>query len=90
MLPGLPAGAMLVTAALRWARAAARRPRRIVRPPATRLLLKCDGYVRRSVKTSRDWPHKKTQTPPGEPDIRAADDELRRAARTFRRPAPAA
>jgi Transposase DDE domain len=29
-----------------------------------------DGYVRRGGKKARDWPHKKTEKPPGEPKIR--------------------
>ena len=28
-----------------------------------------DGYVRRGSKKARDWPHKKTEKPPGEPRI---------------------
>jgi hypothetical protein len=31
-----------------------------------------DGYVRRGNKTARNWPHKKTEKPPGEPKIQSA------------------
>jgi hypothetical protein len=31
-----------------------------------------DAYARKSIKTARDWPHKKTERPPGPPKTRAA------------------
>jgi hypothetical protein len=41
-----------------------------------------DGYQRRSAKKARDWPHKKREPPPGDPDIREASRrEIRRAKR---------
>jgi hypothetical protein len=38
-----------------------------------------DGYVRGSSKKARDWPHKKTEKPPGEPKIQSATAEQQRA-----------
>jgi hypothetical protein len=40
-----------------------------------------DGYVRRALKKARDWPHKKTEKPPGEPKIQSATAGQRRAAK---------
>jgi Transposase DDE domain len=40
-----------------------------------------DGYVRRGSKKARDWPHKKTEKPPGEPKIQSATAGQRRAAK---------
>jgi hypothetical protein len=40
-----------------------------------------DGYVRHSSKKARDWPHKKTEKPPGEPKIQSATAGQRRAAK---------
>jgi len=40
-----------------------------------------DGYVRRGSKKARDWPHKKTEKPPGEPKIHSATAGQRRAAK---------
>jgi hypothetical protein len=41
-----------------------------------------DGYRRRGSKKARDWPHKKRDKPPGDPDIREATPrEVRRAQR---------
>ena len=38
-----------------------------------------DGAVRRGSKKARDWPHKKTEKPPGEPKIHLPTAEQRRA-----------
>ena len=38
-----------------------------------------DSYVRRSSKKARDWPHKKTEAPPGAPNIQLANVEQRTA-----------
>jgi hypothetical protein len=38
-----------------------------------------DDYVRSSSKKARDWPHKKTEKPPGEPKIHSPTAEQRRA-----------
>jgi len=38
-----------------------------------------DRYVRRGSKKARDWPHKKTETPPGNPIIQSANAQQRRA-----------
>jgi hypothetical protein len=40
-----------------------------------------DGTIRRAGKTARDWPHKKTEKPPGEPKIQSATAGQRRAAK---------
>jgi hypothetical protein len=40
-----------------------------------------DGYVRRGSKKARDWPHKKTEKPPGEPKLQSATAGQRRAAK---------
>ena len=34
-----------------------------------------DSYVRRTSKEARDWPHKKTDMPPGLPRIQIASQE---------------
>jgi len=34
-----------------------------------------DEYVRKRPKKARDWPHKKRETPPGEPKIRRANEK---------------
>jgi len=39
-----------------------------------------DDYSRRRSKKARDWPHKKTETPPGNPKIQSANTAQRRAA----------
>jgi len=38
-----------------------------------------DGYVRLGSKKARNWPHKKTETPPGHPNIQSANAEQRSA-----------
>jgi hypothetical protein len=38
-----------------------------------------DGYVRSGSKKARNWPHKKTEAPPGNPIIQLANTEQRRA-----------
>ena len=38
-----------------------------------------DDYVRSSSKKARDWPHKKTEKPPGEPKTHSPTAEQRRA-----------
>jgi Transposase DDE domain len=38
-----------------------------------------DSYVRSGTKKARDWPHKKTEKPPGEPKIQSATAEQLRA-----------
>jgi hypothetical protein len=38
-----------------------------------------DAYVRRGKKKARDWPHKKTEAPPGNPNIQLPNAEQRRA-----------
>jgi transposase InsO family protein len=38
-----------------------------------------DTYVRRRTKKARNWPHKKKEKPPGNPKIRSANAEQRRA-----------
>jgi IS4 transposase len=43
-----------------------------------------DGYVRCGSKKARDWPHKKKETPPGEPKIRSATAAQRRAAKRLK------
>jgi hypothetical protein len=40
-----------------------------------------DVYVRRGGKKARDWPHKKTEKPPGEPKIQSATAGQRRTAK---------
>ena len=37
-----------------------------------------DDYERSGVKKARDWPHKKTEKPPGQPKIQSATAEQRR------------
>jgi hypothetical protein len=37
-----------------------------------------DAYERRGSKKARDWPHKKNETPPGEPKIQSATAKQRR------------
>jgi hypothetical protein len=43
-----------------------------------------DRYVRHGSKKSRDWPHKKTELPPGEPKIQAATAGQLRAAQRLK------
>jgi len=43
-----------------------------------------DSYRRRGPKTARDWPHKKTEKPPGPPNIRTANRREKQAAQRFR------
>jgi hypothetical protein len=38
-----------------------------------------DGYLRGGSKKARDWPHKKTEAPPGNPIIQLANAQQRRA-----------
>ena len=42
-----------------------------------------DAYVRLGAKAARDWPHKKRQRPPGEPQIRTARRDERLQAKAF-------
>lgn len=49
-----------------------------------------DSYRRTSGKKARNWPHKKTQTPPGIPKMRMATRQERAAAQTFQPLSPAA
>jgi Transposase DDE domain len=43
-----------------------------------------DSYVRRGSKKARDWPHKKTEKPPGNPIIQLANAEQQRAMQRFK------
>jgi hypothetical protein len=43
-----------------------------------------DGYERAGRKQARDWPHKKTEKPPGAPKVTAADGALIRRAKEIR------
>lgn len=43
-----------------------------------------DDYVRQGSKKARDWPHKKTEAPPGTPKIRLATTEQRIAAQRLK------
>lgn len=43
-----------------------------------------DTYRRRSPKSARNWPHKKTERPPGPPKIRTAARREKQAAQRFR------
>jgi hypothetical protein len=43
-----------------------------------------DRYVRRGSKKARDWPHKKTELPPGEPKIQSANAAQLRAAKRIK------
>jgi hypothetical protein len=43
-----------------------------------------DGYARRGRKAARDWPHKKTEKPPGAPKVTAASTALIRRANEVR------
>lgn len=64
-----------VAAALRHVRHAMRTTRCWRRQGDLRILLASavkDRYQRRGSKTARDWPHKKKESPPGEPKIRHA------------------
>jgi hypothetical protein len=42
-----------------------------------------DEYVRHARKRARDWPHKKTEQPPGNPIIQPANAEQKRAMKRF-------
>lgn len=44
-----------------------------------------DSYHRRGSKSARNWPHKKTQAPPGPPKIRMAKREEKQRAQRFKR-----
>lgn len=70
-------------AALRVIRTAMRRGRRTTGKHWLQRQLRAavpDAYVRRRPKTARDWPHKKTEPPPGNPKIRTATSaEIRKA-----------
>jgi Transposase DDE domain len=43
-----------------------------------------DGYTRSGSKKARDWPHKKNDPPPGEPEIQSATAEQLRAMKRLR------
>jgi hypothetical protein len=66
-----------VAGALRTIRTVLRQPERRARP--TRSLMRRlggavkDTYKRQTSKTARNWPHKKTERPPGRPRIRDAN-----------------
>lgn len=45
----------------------------------------CDTYLRLKPKQARDWPHKKHEPPPGEPNIRTATHAEIRKAQAFLR-----
>lgn len=66
-----------VAGALRTIRTVLRQPERRARP--TRSLMRRlggavkDTYKRRTSKAARNWPHKKTERPPGRPRIRDAN-----------------
>ncbi|MFA6135417.1 MAG: IS4 family transposase [Phycisphaerae bacterium] len=49
-----------------------------------------DTYRRRGSKKARNWPHKKTESPPGPPKIRTAKRWEKRKAQRFKRPKAAA
>ena len=49
-----------------------------------------DNYVRSGKKKARDWPHKKREGPPGDPDIRLPNAEQRRAMKRLKAKKPAA
>ena len=49
-----------------------------------------DTYCRRRPKHARDWPHKKTETPPKPPEIRTARGKEKLKAQRFKRRKPAA
>lgn len=70
-------------AALRVIRTAMRRGRRPTGKHWLQRQLRTavpDFYLRRRPKTARDWPHKKTEPPPGTPRIRTASTaEIRKA-----------
>ena len=78
---------------LRWSAAAARdRVRQSMRSALTRRhsdralthdlgWTMQDDQVRRNNKRARNWPHKKTETPPGHPKIRSANAKERRLAK---------
>ena len=67
---------MSVAAALRIVRQALREPQRRWRHRGDLWFLlgqaRKDEYVRKRSKKARDWPHKKTESPPGVPKIRPA------------------
>lgn len=44
-----------------------------------------DSYERQGSKKARNWPHKKTEKPPGNPKIQSATAEQRRAAQRLKR-----
>lgn len=49
-----------------------------------------DAYTRHGSKKARDWPHKKTEAPPGEPKIQLANTRQRRAAQRLKKQRTAA
>lgn len=72
-----------VAKALRVVRHVMRTPNRRRRGGDLRVLLARalkDAYVRKHPKTARNWPHKKREHPPGEPQIRVASEEERTCA----------
>lgn len=77
-----------VAEALRTVRHALRTPTRWrwrgdLRTPLVRAVK--DNYRRRRGKKARDWPHKKTESPPGVPKIRPAKpNEIARAKRSYK------
>jgi len=79
--------------ALKTVRVAMRRSRRRVGRRALPRLLRAavrDSYVRTGVKTARDWPHKKRESPPGTPNVRTATPREITAAQAFEPPGQAA
>ncbi|QOJ15463.1 MAG: hypothetical protein HRU75_12800 [Planctomycetia bacterium] len=75
-------------AALRVIRTAMRRGRRPTGKHWLQRQLRTavpDFYLRRRPKTARDWPHKKTEPPPGTPRIRTATTAEIRKAQAFRK-----
>ncbi len=77
-----------VAAALRTVRDAMRTPRRWRRRGDLRVVLAAarkDGYERQGSKKARNWPHKKNEGPPGQPNLRPATvNETLRAKRVYR------
>lgn len=78
---------------LRIVRAALRDPRRRVGSRRLTKMLRAaqrDSYVRTRSKTARNWPHKKTELPPGTPKIRMATEAEVAQAKEFRKKRDAA
>ena len=74
-----------VAAAIKVVRAAIGPPRPVRPVSLSRRLAGAlkDGYVRTAEKKARDWPHKKTEKPPGEPIIREATESEVQLAKQF-------